>query len=104
MQGSLGVRVWLQIEPGYASVDELIDLILEMYRTAHVGERYPDKKPQRYFRGHEVFTAEQLTRGRDRQRHLSLEPAHFAYPSSRAARSVRTSVAPPPIGSRRTSR
>ena len=28
---SLGFRVWLQIEPGYASVDELIHLMLEQY-------------------------------------------------------------------------
>ena len=28
----LGVKVWLQIEPGYASVDELIDIILERYK------------------------------------------------------------------------
>jgi len=28
----LGVRVWLQIEPGFASVDELIDLILARYK------------------------------------------------------------------------
>ena len=28
------------------------DLILEMYRTAHYGERYPDRVPARFFRGH----------------------------------------------------
>ncbi len=38
-----------------------IDLIMEMYRTAHVGERYPDKTAQRFFRGHEVFDEKQLT-------------------------------------------
>jgi hypothetical protein len=38
-----------------------IDLTFEMYRTAHVGERYPDKKTQRFFRGHEVLTPENVT-------------------------------------------
>jgi hypothetical protein len=28
----LGFRVWLQVEPGYASVDELIDLVMSRYR------------------------------------------------------------------------
>lgn len=38
-----------------------IDLTMEFYRTAHVGERFPDKKPTFFFRGHKRFTADDLT-------------------------------------------
>jgi hypothetical protein len=37
-----------------------VDLHFEVYRTAHVGERFPDKKPERFFRGHKVFTVDDL--------------------------------------------
>ena len=38
-----------------------IDLTVEIYRTAHVGERFPDKQATRFFRGHKIFKAEDLT-------------------------------------------
>lgn len=38
-------------------VPNRVDLTIELYRTAHVGERFPDRQPTFYFRGHERFTA-----------------------------------------------
>ncbi len=37
------------------------DLTIEIYRTIHFGEAYPNRRFTQYFRGHEIFTAGQLT-------------------------------------------
>jgi hypothetical protein len=42
-------------------VPNRIDLTMELYRTAHVGERFPDKQPAFYFRGHERLQAADVT-------------------------------------------
>jgi hypothetical protein len=41
-------------------VPNRIDLTLELYRTAHVGEAYPTKAPTRFFRGHKVLSADDV--------------------------------------------
>ncbi len=38
-----------------------IDLTMEFYRTAHVGERFPDKQATHFFRGHKRFSHQDLT-------------------------------------------
>lgn len=49
----------VSLDPG--QMPNRIDLTIEVYRAAHVGERFPDKKPTRFFRGHKHFTHEDLT-------------------------------------------
>lgn len=36
------------------------DLIVEIYRVLHFGESYPDRKMSSYFRGHKIFTADDV--------------------------------------------
>ena len=44
-----------------AQMPNLNGLVVEMYRAAHFGERYKDKKAQRFFRGHKVLSHEDVT-------------------------------------------
>ncbi|MDP2343788.1 MAG: hypothetical protein Q8O67_22710, partial [Deltaproteobacteria bacterium] len=44
-----------------SQVPNRIDLTMELYRTAHVAERFPDKAPTFYFRGHERLRADDVT-------------------------------------------
>ena len=43
------------------NVSNRIDVTVEIYRAAHVGEAFPDKKPTRFFRGHKIFKHSDLT-------------------------------------------
>jgi hypothetical protein len=50
----------LKLDP--KTVPSLNELAVEVYRVIHFGEAYPDRQFTNYFRGHQVFTAEELTR------------------------------------------
>ncbi len=45
---------------GEGAMNRRNDLTIEIYRVAHFGERYPDKRFTEFHRGHEVFTHEQV--------------------------------------------
>jgi hypothetical protein len=42
-------------------VPNRIDLTIELYRTAHIGERFPDRQPTHFFRGHERLVVDDVT-------------------------------------------
>ncbi|MCU0662172.1 MAG: hypothetical protein MUC50_07570 [Myxococcota bacterium] len=50
----------LKLDPKKAP--ELNDLVIEIYSVVHFGEAYPTRRFANYFRGNEVFTADQVTK------------------------------------------
>jgi hypothetical protein len=62
--GAKSVRNSLSKELGLdpKKAPSLNELLVEIYNVLHFGEAYPTRRFANYFRGHEVFTADQLTK------------------------------------------